>query len=145
MSRAVALRGRKKAANCPNPSYGRVLGADIVGAVVTTVITLVGVGAGIGVARATDTSVGAGAFIGGGVGLLGSIYPSMLAQRATVRNDDCPNPGFGSILIYTLVRNVAGGTTGYAARKVLPKAIAPVVPAAMLFALPLLGRPLLRT
>ncbi len=145
MSRAVALRGRKKAVSCPNPSYGRVLGSDVVGGVVGALVTLAGVGAGVAVARATESSEGAGGFIGGGVGLLASIYPSILAQRATLRNDDCPNAGLKDILIYTLVRHAVNVTTAYAARAVFPKPIAPLVPLGLLFALPVIGKPILRT
>lgn len=96
---------KRLGSSCSRPSYGRVLGSDIVGSLVTLGITAAGVGAGYLVAKSAGVKPSYGMTGGGAVGFLGSIYPSLLTRRAVLRTSQCSDPGLGSILLYML----AGG------------------------------------
>jgi hypothetical protein len=76
-----------------------------VGSLVTLGVTAAGVGAGYLIAKGTGVKPGISMIGGGAVGLVGSIYPSLLARRSVLRTAECSDPKLSSILLYML----AGG------------------------------------
>ena len=131
--------------SCKRPSYGKMLGSDLVSGLVYVLSVGVGAGTGALIGRATTgTSKGTvvGALIGGGTGAIGGTYPALLAQRAVLREPgQCSDPSLGRLLGYNAARWGAAGTISVAARKLAPesKTIPSVTSLALLFGLPVLG------
>lgn len=113
--------------SCPRPTYGRVLGSELVGSLVIVPITLLGALVGGIVAGATRRGISpinakpvseaekqaareriaVGAAVGAGAGLLASFYPFLAVQRAVLRNPECPNPSLGKIFVANLAKGAA--------------------------------------
>ena len=107
--------------SCPRPSYTRVLVSDLGAGLVTLASVAVGATGGYYIHRAMDGGGGAGMFIGGTVGFLGGIYPSMLAQRALIRSKpDCPNPSMMKVLGYRLVQGAVAVPLVFGMRASMP-------------------------
>lgn len=111
-----ALKGA--AASCPRPTYGRTLGGTVIGDVITGVFVVGGMfgGAAFAKSRESDpTSMEAGKKIllggiaGGAVGGLASIYPSLLADRRTIKGPGCSRASIGRLFVSRFARAGAIG------------------------------------
>lgn len=142
----------KKPAFCPNPSYGRVLGGDVLAGLVSVVTTVVGAGVGIAVAAAAPGPVEgrsrrlvAGGAVGGALGFVGGIYPSLIVQKGTLQTNDCPNPKMSDLLGYNLARAALIGLVQATGKATNNHAIATAANAGAFFLAPLVGRQIVKT
>lgn len=104
-------------------------------------------GAVLGALTSSRKRVLIGTVIGAGVGAVGGFVPALYAQRATIRSAGCENPGLGDLALYDVAAVGVVGAVGAAARQLGadPKTVGGLGSLASLFAMPLLGRAILRT
>lgn len=134
-------------ASCARPTYGRVLGADAVSGLLSLVFLGVGAGLGavVGAASApTDPQRGAmaGAFVGGAAGMLGGIYPNLLAQRGIIRSKSCKRPGIGNIFVYNLAKYGITAALSLGARAA---GVAPAGAVTAFFVSPVVGKGIIKS
>lgn len=132
--------------SCHRASYGRVLGADLIGSAFMVAAVGVGaaVGAGVGAASGTPNGPALGAFGGGAIGLLGGLYPEILVKRAIIKSGSCSNPGKLRIFGYSIAALGISAALGAAAQAIDPKAH-PLGALAGIFGSPLLGKAIIQT
>ena len=136
--------------SCPNPTYGRVLGSDAVGDLVTVGVTALGAIAGAAVAAATAPPAArakyaaVGALAGGGIGFVGSLWPNLAARRAVLRGPGCPQASMGRLLAYSLAKYGVAAAVGVGARLVEPTAAPAITTAGTFFLAPFIGKEIIR-
>jgi len=134
--------------SCTRPTYGGVLAGDLMGGLAQLAFVAGGAGVGFVASKAFAPSrATVGAIVGAGVGAIGGIYPSLLAQRAGTRTPDCAAPSLAALFGYTVVKTAIAGAVGVATRQLWPtnKTLPGVVSLGVLLAVPLAGRALIRT
>lgn len=140
---------KRLGSSCSRPSYGRVLGSDVVGALVTALITAAGAGTGYMIAKSAGVKPVYGTVGGGAVGFVGSIYPSLATRRAVLRTSTCRDPGLGSIFLYMLAGSVLRATVAGVPRMALTgpaqNAVASVAGLAGFLTAPLLGQSIVKS
>lgn len=107
--------------SCPRPSYGRVLGSDLISGLAQVGFVAAGALGGYAIGkRSGDAEAVKGAFLGGAAGLVGGFYPTMMVQRATLRGPECPNPSMVRIFGYRAASTAAAALLGLGLRQVWP-------------------------
>jgi hypothetical protein len=145
MRRQLALAPLGAFPSCPKVTYGKVLASDLVGDAVIFGATGLGALAGAATARAAGKNTKPSTIAGAAVGLLASLYPSLLARRAAIRNPSCPSPGLGSLLVYSIAKMGIGALAGVATQRALPEAGPYAASAVTLLLAPIAGRHIIET